>query len=114
MAIQNWIGGGAAAFLSETGISAAGTTQATATTLRAQDSEVTTVASGAGVVLNPLFAPSEEMTVFSTGANALKIYPPSGMQINNLPANTAMSLSPNTGVLFHCVSTTRIIGILSA
>ncbi len=114
MGMQNVIGGGSGAGLVGTGISAAGTTQGTATTLLTQDSDVSTVASGAGVVISPLFAPGEEATVFNSGANPLKIYPPSGMQINALPTNSAMLLSPNTGVHFRCTSTTRIIGVLSA
>ncbi len=114
MAIQNVIGGGAASGLTATGIVAAGTSQATATTLSAQDSEVTTVSSGTGVILNPLIAPSEEQTIFNAGANALKVYPPTGMQFNSLPTNTAIILATNTGLLLRCVSTTRIFGVLSA
>ena len=114
MALANVIGGGDGAGLTGTAISAAGTTQATATTLYAQENEVTTVAANAGVVMSPLFDPGEIMTVFNAGANPLKVYPPSGMQINALPANQAMLLSPNTGVLFRCVSTTRVFGVLSA
>ena len=114
MAFVNYIGGGDGAGLTGTGISAAGTTQATATTLRAQENEVTTVASGAGVVMDPLLSASEIQTVFNASSTALKVYPPSGMQINGLPSNTAMILAPNTGVMFRCVSSTRIFGVLSA
>ncbi len=116
MALQNVIGGGTDTGLLETGISAAGTTQATATRIRAQNSDVSTVASGAGVILNELLPimPNTEQTVFNSGANQLKVYPPSGMQINGLTTNAAMSLAPNTGVLFKCVSSTRVFGVLSA
>jgi len=114
MAIQNVIGGGEGAFLSATGITAAGTTQATATVLTAQDNEVTTVASGTGVSLSPFLSAGEELTVFNVGANPLKVYPFLGTQINALPVNTAMLLSPNTGVMFRGVSTTRVFGVLSA
>jgi len=114
MAFQNVIGGGANAYLTATGIAAAGTTQGTATTLTGQDNEVSTVSANTGVIVHPLFAPGEEMTVFNAGANPLKVYPPTGLQINALPANTGFLLSPNTGVLLRCVSTTRIFGVLSA
>jgi hypothetical protein len=97
-----------------TAVSAAGTTQGTATELTSADSEVTTVASGAGVVLSSKLAPGDEQTVFNGGLNSLKVYPTSGMKINNLVLNDPMLLSTNTGVLFKCISTTRVFGVLSA
>ena len=114
MAIQNLIGGGVGAGVVATSVTAAGTTQGTATELPAADSEVTTVAANSGVILNRLIAPGEQQSIFNAGANSLKVYPPSGMQFNALPTNSAISLSTNTGVLFRCVSTTRIFGVLSA
>lgn len=110
----NVIGGAEAAGLTATGVSAAGTTQATATQLYAEDSEVTTVASGAGVVMNALIQPGESQTVFNVGANPLKVYPPSGKSINAMSANAAMTLATNTGCLLKCISTTRVFGVLSA
>ena len=95
-------------------VSAAGTTQGTATELTAADSEVSTVASGAGVVLASKLAAGDEQTVFNAGANSLKIYPPSGFKINALATDAPMLLATNTGVLFKCVSTTRVFGVLSA
>lgn len=44
----------------------------------------------------------------------MKVYPPSGMKINALTANAAMTLAINTACLFKCVSTTRVYGVLSA
>lgn len=98
----------------ETAVSAAGTTQGTATELVAADSEVTTVASGAGCVLSSKLAPGDTQTVFNAGANALKIYPTSGMKINSLSTDAPMLLATNTGCIFKCVSTTRVFGVLSA
>ena len=95
-------------------VSAAGTTQGTATELTAADSEVTTVAAGAGVVLSSDLAAGDEQSVFNAGANALKVYPPSGFKINALATDTAMTLATNTGVIFKCVSSTRVFGVLSA
>jgi hypothetical protein len=97
-----------------TSVSAAGTTQGTATELTSTDNEVTTVGSGAGVVLSSKLAPGDEQTVFNGGVNPLKVYPTSGMKINNLAADSPMLLSVNTGVLFKCISTTRVFGVLSA
>ena len=97
-----------------TAISAAGTTQGTATELKAADNEITTVGAGAGVVLSSKLAAGDTQTVFNAGANAVKIYPPSGMKINALTANAAMTLATNTGCLFKCVSSTRVFGVLSA
>ena len=97
-----------------TSISAAGTTQGTATELTAADNELTTVAAGAGVALASALAAGDSQTVFNAGANAVKVYPPSGMRINALAANAPMTLATNTGCFFKCVSTTRVFGVLSA
>lgn len=97
-----------------TSISAAGTTQGTATELTAADNDVTTVAANSGVVLSSKGAPGDTQTVFNAGANPLNVYPPSGMKINALSANTPMVLYTNTGCLFKFVSSTRVFGILSA
>ena len=97
-----------------TSVSAAGTTQGTATELTAADSEVTTVAAGSGVVLSSNLAAGDQQSVFNAGANALRVYPPTGMSINALAANAYMTLATNTGVWFKCVSTTRVFGVLSA
>lgn len=97
-----------------TSVSAAGTTQGTATELTAADNELTTVAAGSGVVLSSNLAAGDSQTVFNAGANAVKVYPTSGMKINALAANSPMLLATNTGCVFHCVSTTRVFGVLSA
>lgn len=97
-----------------TSISAAGTTQGTATELTAADNELTTVAAGSGVALSASLAAGDSQTVFNAGANAVKVYPPSGMKINALAANAPMTLATNTGCIFKCVSTTRVFGVLSA
>lgn len=95
-------------------VSAAGTTQGTATELTAADSEVTTVAAGSGVILNSTLSAGDSQTVFNAGGNAVKVYPPSGMSINALSSNASMLLATNTGCLFKCVSATRVFGVLSA
>ena len=97
-----------------TSLSAAGTTQGTATELTAADSELTTVGAGSGVVLSSKLSAGDSQSVFNAGANAVKVYPPTGMKINSLAANAPMTLATNTGCIFKCVSTTRVFGVLSA
>lgn len=69
-------------------VSAAGTVQGDATALTAQFNVVTTVASGSGVIL-PTHGP---IWIRNAGANALKIWPPVGDNINALSANAAATL----------------------
>ncbi len=95
-------------------VSATGTNQATATELTAADNEITTVATGTGVVLSSAGSAGDLQSVFNAGVNPLKVYPPSGLKINALPADAAMVLSTNTGCLFKFISSTRIFGVLSA
>jgi hypothetical protein len=97
-----------------TGISAAGTTQGTATALVNADTVVGTVASGSGVVLSSTTTGGDEQSIYNAGANALKIYPPSGATINNLAANAPMLLAVNTACRFKFYSPTVIAAFLSA
>lgn len=97
-----------------TSVSAAGTTQSNGTALSSADNEVTTVASGAGVVLPSTATAGDTVCIFNAGANALKVYPVSGEQINALPTNQHFSLAVNTGVILKKVSSTRWFGVLSA
>ena len=98
----------------KTSISAAGTTQGTATELTSADNEVTTVADGAGVVLYSNATAGDTQSVFNAGSNPLKVYPPTGELINGLPTNLHMTLGLNTGVILKKVSATRWFGVLSA
>src|SRR3990167_5705144 len=81
-------------------LSAAGTTQGTATELVNADNEITTVASGAGVILSSDATAGDTQSVFNAGANALRVYPTSGTRINALPLNGAVLLGVNTGCIF--------------
>ena len=95
-------------------ITAAGTTQATAKLLINGVNTVTTVASGAGVVLFPPSGPGVFQLVYNGGANALKVYPSLGYQINALGANNAMVLATGTAVEFWVVSDSQVVAFLSA
>ena len=86
-----------------TGISAAGTTQATATTLTASFNEVTTVAAGQGVIL-PTPEAGEIILLANQGASALNIYPASGHSINNLTSNSPVTVASNSSKLLFAIS----------
>lgn len=96
------------------GIAAAGSNQSGATELKNGINFVSTVSSGQGVVLSSQLAAGDSQVVYNAGLNPLRVYPTSGMKINNLSTNAAMILALNTGIEFHCVSTTQIVAVLSA
>lgn len=87
-------------------ISAAGSTQGTATELTKSFNEVTSVAAGQGVVL-PAPEAGEIVLVANQGANSLSIYPASGHSINNLSANAAQSLALDTRRMFFAVTSSK-------
>jgi hypothetical protein len=100
-----------------TAISAAGTTQATATQLYPLGLHlITTCAAGAGVVVTA-GAAGDNLVIFNGGANACIVYPQVGAKINSLPTNTGINLAVNTAIELFCGTTgttPQWIGILSA
>lgn len=95
------------------GLSAAGTDQSGATSLTNALNYVSTVASGAGVIL---YAGStgDCQLVYNAGANALRVYPPSGARINAMVTNTAHILATNTACEYWFIKPTQLVGVLSA
>ena len=89
-----------------TGVSAAGTTQGTATGLTAQISVVSTVASGAGVRL-PTATPGMRFTIMNTSANALLVYPATNGIINSQAANAAYSQPAGARLDYISTTTTQ-------
>lgn len=89
-----------------TSISAAGSSQGTATALTASFNEVTTVSASQGVVL-PSPEAGELVLVANQGANALNVYPASGHSINTLSANAALSVGSDTRKLFFAVTSSK-------
>ena len=88
----------------QTGVVAAGTTQATAALAYADTVHVGTCAVGAGIIMSgPAFGPGDEQFVQNAGANACLIYPPVGSQINALGANAGFSLASNGSIILKCV-----------
>jgi hypothetical protein len=75
-----------------TSISAAGSNQGTGTVLAKEFNQVSTVASGAGVVL-PAGVPGLAITITNSSANSLIVYPASGASINLLATNAGYTQS---------------------
>jgi len=73
-------------------VTAAGSTQGTATLVTGSHVIVTTAAASTGVIL-PQAEPGAEVTVKNLGANALNVYPATGGAINALSANAAFSVA---------------------
>lgn len=95
-------------------VTAAGTTQATATLLINGLNGILTAAANSGVILNANSLTSDCQIVYNGGANAVKVYPPVGSKINGLPANTGMTLATGTSCVFWFLTNTQIVGVLSA
>ena len=96
-----------------TALSAAGTTQGTATALTSEVNGITTAAASSGVILYAGAAGYSQI-VYNGGANPVKVYPPTGAQINALGTNNAQTLGTNTACTYYTLSTTLVIGVLSA
>lgn len=92
---------------SSTAVSAAGTTQGTATALTNTINNVTSVAASSGVILPTVSPAGVRIVVRNVGANALNVYPHSGAQINSLGTNAAFSLAVNGTIEFIAVTTTQ-------
>ncbi len=88
------------------GLTAAGTTQATALKLTAEWNEVTTTALNTGVLLFN-FGIGFDSRVWNLGANSMKIYPPLGCQIDALGANNPYLLATNKAQIFNQLSATQ-------
>jgi hypothetical protein len=89
-----------------TGISAAGSTQGTATALTKDVNVVSTVSAGQGVVL-PTAVGGMRITVMNTSPTALNVYPATGAGINNNGANVAFALPGNGRLDFLAVTSTQ-------
>lgn len=83
------------------GVSAAGTTQATATAVAAGFVDVTTAASNAGVIL-PVAAGAAITSVRNGDSNTMKVYPAVGDLMNGT-ANAAFSITTGkVGIFVPC------------
>ena len=93
-------------YLVGSGLTAAGTTQATALALQAEWNDVTSAASGTGVIINA-FGIGLNSIVFNEGGNTLKIYPPIGCAIDALGTNNPYSLANNAARDFYQITSTQ-------
>ena len=98
--------GGFIAYGVNNAVSAAGTTQATATAITKPISNVTTVAANSGVVL-PSATPGMRVIIRNGSAITLRIYPAVGAQINSLGTNISFSLDTLATLEFIAFSTTQ-------
>lgn len=103
-----------ASFDAATGISAAGTTQITATELTNGVNFVSTVAANSGVILSSKATAGDSQIIFNGGANPLKIYPMVGAKINALATNIPVVLGTNSTCEFWIGSITQVAAVLSA
>lgn len=86
-------------------VAAAGAAQVTATALAAQWNQVITVGAGTGVRLFQLGAGTENV-VWNSGANALKIYPAAGSEIDSLGVNAPYVLAVTKTQVFRQLTAT--------
>jgi len=89
-----------------TGIAAAGTEQANATVITKEINVVSTVESGAGIVL-PTAVAGMVITITNTSANSLLVYPAANGIINSLSANAALTQVTNATLQFVAPTTTQ-------
>lgn len=87
-------------------LTAAGSTQATATPLIRPISNVTTVPANSGVRF-PTATPGMRLVVRNASATLLRVYPASGGQINTLGTNTGFSLEAGATIEFIATSATQ-------
>ena len=94
-------------------ITAAGTTQGTATALTADYNVVTTATSLQGVLLyNGQIG--DQQIIFNGSTSPIYVYPPTSESVNQLATNAGFVLSPYTLVEVTKVSTTLWLANLSA
>lgn len=87
-------------------VSAAGTTQGTATALTKEINVVSIVASGSGVVL-PTAVAGMVLIINNTSANTLNVYPATGGAINNVVTNSPYSHGLGASLQYYATSTTQ-------
>lgn len=94
-------------------MTAAGTTQGTATAINTSNIYISTAASNSGVIL-PASQQGDWVVIYNGGLNAVTIYPPVGAKINSLSTNGGALLGTNTACIYFCFSATQWVCDLSA
>lgn len=90
-----------------TAITAAGTTQATATALTSDYNVVTTVTSTAYGVKLPTAIPGNSVYIVNNGTNTLQVYPASGGSIDGLGVNASYDIQIGGAMEFKASSLTQ-------
>lgn len=85
-------------------ITAAGTTQGTATAIAADINMVTTATANQGVIL-PAITPLDVITVINSSGAAIKVYPATGDYIGTGAVNVAVTLANGARATFYAKST---------
>jgi len=96
-----------------TGLTAAGSTQATALALPAANNFIATAAASTGVILPPGNA-GDFVFVYNGGASTVTVYPPVGGTINNLSANTGLALATLKSGFYIYSDADSVASLLSA
>ncbi len=94
-------------------VTAAGTTQATATAISADVNNVTTGTTGQGVILYS-GVPGDSQVVYNGTTADLRVYPHSGGKINQIATNGGAVLASYTAMHCTLVNSTQWVGFLSA
>jgi len=95
----------------ETGVTAAGSTQATARLLTAANTVVSTAAAGTGVIIPASLELGDVTTVTNLGANALLVYPPIGGVIQTGATNAGFSVATGKQVVVKKVTATLFVAM---
>lgn len=90
-------------------IAAAGTTQATATTLNADTAMITSGSTAAGVILDVMDLNQEVIVVNGSATAEYNVYPQVGGKINNATANLPLLLPPNKAARFRSINNLDVI-----
>lgn len=91
-------------------ITAAGSTQGTATAITSTVTFITSAAAGTGVIL-PVPDDGDKVTIVNHAANAVQIYPPVGLTIDGGAANAPLLLPQGCGIDLIGTTTTNWTGI---
>jgi hypothetical protein len=90
-----------------TGVSAAGTTQGTATQIGNTISEITTISSGANSVVLPTAIAGMTLYITNNTSSALNVFPGTGAKINQLATNASFTHGANATLHYIAPTTTQ-------
>jgi hypothetical protein len=105
--IQFAASGGFVEYGVTTAITAAGSTQGTATALTRPINVISTVSSGANGIILPTVPAGARILIVNTSANSLNVYPPSGAVVNSAATNAAYSQPAGARLEYISTSTTQ-------